>query len=113
MTRLQHVATVPLDEAGRRFDQAVAAMFPDYSRSRLAGWIKAGRITLDGAPAVPRQLVSGGEQVQLDVELETETGDQPEAIALAIVHEDAHLLVLDKPPGLVVHPAPAIPPARC
>jgi 23S rRNA pseudouridine1911/1915/1917 synthase len=84
-------------------------MFPDYSRSRLSGWIKSGAVTLDGAPAAPRQLLRGGERVCLEVELENEVSSAPEDIALAIVHEDEHLLVLDKPAGLVVHPGAGNP----
>ena len=95
---------MPLTAAGRRFDQALAELFPDYSRSRLTGWIKSGAVTLDGANAPPRQLLRGGELVRLEAELETEVESAPEDIALAIVHEDEHLLVLDKPAGLVVHP---------
>ncbi|MGH8158716.1 MAG: 23S rRNA pseudouridine(1911/1915/1917) synthase RluD [Rhodanobacter sp.] len=109
MTTIRHEATVPLGAAGRRFDQAVAEMFPDYSRSRLSGWIKSGAVTLDGALAPPRQLLRGGELVRLQVELEAEVSSAPENIALAIVHEDEHLLVLDKPAGLVVHPGAGNP----
>jgi len=104
MTTIRHEATVPLSAAGRRFDQALAEMFPDYSRSRLTAWIKGGAVTLDGAKAPPRQLLRGGEKVQLEAELETEVELAPEAIALDIVHEDDYLLVLNKPAGLVVHP---------
>jgi 23S rRNA pseudouridine1911/1915/1917 synthase len=109
MTTIRHEADVPLTAAGRRFDQALAEMFPDYSRSRLSGWIKSGAVTLDGAQASPRQLLRGGEQVRLQVELETEVTSAPEAIALEIVHEDEHLLVLNKPAGLVVHPGAGNP----
>ncbi|WP_329741289.1 23S rRNA pseudouridine(1911/1915/1917) synthase RluD [Dyella sp. A6] len=109
MTVIRHEAVVPLSAAGRRFDQALAEMFPDYSRSRLTAWVKAGAITLDGAPVPPRQLLRGGEQVRLDAELETEVASQPEAIELAIVYEDPHLLVIDKPVGLVVHPGAGNP----
>ncbi|MEI7037591.1 23S rRNA pseudouridine(1911/1915/1917) synthase RluD [Fulvimonas yonginensis] len=109
MTVIRHEGQVPLSAAGRRFDQALAEMFPDYSRSRLAAWIKAGAVTLDGAVAPPRQLLRGGEQVRLQAELVTEVESAPEAIALAIVHEDEHLLVLDKPAGLVVHPGAGNP----
>jgi 23S rRNA pseudouridine1911/1915/1917 synthase len=104
MTTIRHEATVPLPAAGRRFDQALAEMFPDYSRSRLTAWIKAGVVTLDGAVAPPRQLLRGGEQVRLEVELEAEVQLAPEAIALDIVYEDEYVLVLNKPAGLVVHP---------
>ncbi|MDO1527737.1 23S rRNA pseudouridine(1911/1915/1917) synthase RluD [Fulvimonas sp. R45] len=109
MTTIRHQAVVPLSAAGRRFDQALAEMFPDYSRSRLAAWVKAGSVTLDGAPAPPRQLLRGGEQVRLEAELETEVASRPQAIELAVVHEDEHLLVLDKPAGLVVHPGAGNP----
>ncbi len=109
MTTIRHAAEVPLAAAGRRFDQALAEMFPDYSRSRLSGWIKSGAVTLDGAQAPPRHLLRGGEQVLLQVELETEVTSAPEAIALDIVHEDDHLLVLNKPAGLVVHPGAGNP----
>jgi len=109
MTVIRHEAVVPLSAAGRRFDQTLAEMFPDYSRSRLTAWVKAGAVTLDGAAAPPRQLLHGVEQVRLEAELEAEVASQPEAIALAIVHEDEHVLVLDKPAGLVVHPGAGNP----
>lgn len=104
MTTIRHDAEVPRSAAGRRFDQALAEMFPDYSRSRLSGWIKAGAVTLDGEQAQPRLLLRGGEQVRLDVELENEVTSAPEAMVLDIVHQDDDLLVLNKPAGLVVHP---------
>jgi len=109
MTTIRHEAEVPRGAAGRRFDQALAEMFPDYSRSRLSGWIKSGAVTLDGVQALPRQLLRGGEQVCLQVELENEVSSAPEDIALDVVHEDAHLLVLNKPAGLVVHPGAGNP----
>ncbi|EIL92118.1 ribosomal large subunit pseudouridine synthase D [Rhodanobacter fulvus Jip2] len=109
MTTIRQEAAVPLTAAGRRFDQALAEMFPDYSRSRLSGWIKSGAVTLDGATVPPRQLLRGGEQVVLQAELENEVTSAPEDIALDIVHEDDHLLVLNKPAGLVVHPGAGNP----
>jgi 23S rRNA pseudouridine1911/1915/1917 synthase len=109
MTIIRHEAIVPLSAAGRRFDQALAEMFPDYSRSRLTAWVKAGAITLDGAVAPPRHLLRGGERVDLEVELEAEVTSAPEAIDLDIVHEDDYLLVLNKPAGLVVHPGAGNP----
>ncbi|GLR00147.1 23S rRNA pseudouridine(1911/1915/1917) synthase RluD [Dyella mobilis] len=109
MTIVRHEAVVPLAAAGRRFDQALAEMFPEYSRSRLTAWVKAGAITLNGAVAAPRYLLRGGEQVRLEAELEAEVTSAPEDIALDIVHEDEHLLVLNKPAGLVVHPGAGNP----
>lgn len=109
MTTIRHEAEVPLAAAGRRFDQALAEMFPDYSRSRLSGWIKSGAVTLDGVQVPPRHLIHGGEQVHLQVELENEVSSAPEDIALDVVHEDEYLLVLNKPAGLVVHPGAGNP----
>ncbi len=109
MTTIQREAAVPLTIAGRRFDQAVAEMFPDFSRSRLSAWIRSGALTLDGAIVAPRQLLRGGERVCLDVELENEVTSAAQDIALSIVYEDAHLLVVDKPAGLVVHPGAGNP----
>lgn len=100
---------MPLDMGGRRFDQAVAGMFPDFSRSRLSAWIKSGALTLDGAQVPPRQVLRGGERVCLDAQLDTEVTSAAQDIALTIVHEDACLLVIDKPPGLVVHPGAGNP----
>jgi len=109
MTTIRHEATVPLSAAGWRFDRALAEMFPDYSRSRLTAWIKAGAITLNGAAAPPRQLLRGGELVRLEAELEAEVELEPEDIALEVVHQDDHVLVLNKPAGLVVHPGAGNP----
>lgn len=109
MTTIRHEAIVPLSAAGRRFDQTLAELFPDYSRSRLSGWVKAGAVTLDGVQVPPRQLLRGGEQVRLEAELAVEVTTVAEAIALDIVYEDEHLLVLNKPAGLVVHPGAGNP----
>jgi 23S rRNA pseudouridine1911/1915/1917 synthase len=109
MTTLRHEALVPVTAAGRRFDQTVAEMFPDYSRSRLTAWIKDGKVLLDGARAAPRQLVRGGEKVELEAELENEVHALAEDIALDIRFEDDDLMVVDKPMGLVVHPGAGNP----
>ncbi|AMO35578.1 RNA pseudouridine synthase [Thauera humireducens] len=99
------VITIPAELGGLRLDQALARLFPQHSRSRLQGWLKDGRIRLDGASAGSRQKVSGGERVEVDAAPPPEiAAEQPEDIPLKIVFEDAHLLVIDKPPGLVVHP---------
>ncbi len=96
---------IPADQAGRRLDQALAALFPDYSRSRLQQWLKRGEVRLDGGPCKARQRVVGGEQVTVEAEMPVETEVRAQAIELAVVHRDDDLLVIDKPAGLVVHPA--------
>jgi 23S rRNA pseudouridine1911/1915/1917 synthase len=102
-------ALIPVTAAGRRVDQALADLFPEYSRSRLTTWLKAGEITLDGRVPRPRDAVRGGEAVELHAALEPATRSQPEPIALDILHQDEHLLVVNKPPGLVVHPGAGNP----
>jgi len=103
------VATVPDALAGRRFDQALAELFPDYSRSRLTAWVKAGAVRLDGEVVAPRQILRGGEAIELDVRMEREIGAQAEEIPLDIRYEDAEVIVVNKPPGLVVHPGAGNP----
>lgn len=96
---------VPAGMAGFRLDAALARMCPAYSRSRLQAWMKAGRVTVDGVAADAKRKLWGGERVELDAEESpVESTHRPEDIALSIVYEDDDLLVIDKPPGLVVHP---------
>jgi len=96
---------IPAECAGLRLDAALARVFPDHSRSRLQVWLKEGRIRIDGAPADPKRKVYGGERIAVDVPPPpTATAQQAEDIALHVVFEDEHLLVIDKPAGLVVHP---------
>lgn len=98
-------AQVPASMSGLRFDQVASELFPDFSRSRLQSWIRDGQLTLDGRIAKPKDRLIGGEQLELKAEQEAQGTWEPEAIALDIVHEDDHLLVINKPAGLVVHPA--------
>lgn len=95
---------VPADAAGQRFDQILPQLFHGHSRARLAAAVKDGRILLDGAKVQPKTRVAGGEQVDWTADEAPVLGDRPEAIALELVFEDADLLVLNKPAGLVVHP---------
>ncbi len=103
--RIRQQARVPEELQGARLDQVAAQLFPDYSRSRLQSWIKKGQLCADGNVLRPRDKVSAGVLLQLDAELEQETGWQPQAIDLDILFEDDSILVLNKPAGLVVHPA--------
>ena len=91
--------------SGMRLDQALAEMLPQHSRSRLQAWINAGAITLAGEIATPKRRVWGGEQIQVQPsEHPSEAAPQAEAMDLNIRYEDAVILVIDKPAGLVVHP---------
>ena len=100
---LDHQVTEDL--AGLRLDQAAAALFPDYSRARLQQWIKKGELTVDGSRAKPSARLAGGEQLRIEAQMVPEGEVLPQDIPLDIVFEDEHLLVVNKPAGLVVHPA--------
>lgn len=101
-----HAFTVPRDAAGARLDQVLASLLPQHSRSRMKPWIEAGLVRVDGTIVVAaRHRLTGGETlVVTEGEASTDAAVAAQAIALAIVHEDAALLVVDKPAGLVVHP---------
>ena len=91
--------------AGLRLDQALARLLPEESRSRLARLVAEGHVKVDGEAAVPRRKVKSGEVLEVALAPRpADTAHEPEDIALAIVHEDAAVIVIDKPAGLVVHP---------
>lgn len=94
------------EAAGQRLDQVLADLFPDHSRSRIQGWTRDGAILVDGRVVKPNYRVQGGEALVIDVPLDETAAIAAEPIALTVVHEDEELLVIDKPAGLVVHPAP-------
>lgn len=100
------VVVVPDSLAGERLDKALAQLFPEFSRSRLQGWIDEQRVRVDGAPAKVRQPVPLGATIELVPDLLPEQlAFAPEPVPLSIVYEDEALVVIDKPAGLVVHPA--------
>src|SRR5262245_33517365 len=89
---------IPADLAGLRVDQALARMFPEHSRSRLAAWLRDGRITVDATRVAAKRKVWGGERVTVRVERSPDAeAYRAEALPLAIVHEDEALIVVDKP----------------
>ena len=107
---IQHRETVPESCLGKRFDQTLAEMFPDYSRSRLKEWILAGHISVNGEIIdKPREKMFGGEQIAINSEIEAEVRFQPQDLPLNIVYEDNDILVINKPAGFVVHPGAGNP----
>lgn len=103
-------AQIPDSAMGERLDVAIAPLFSDFSRNRIQQWIKSGNVTVDGDKwTKPRQAVLGGEQVVLLAEVEDATSLIAQDIALDIVYEDDSILVINKPPGLVVHPGAGNP----
>ena len=97
---------VPAEDAGLRLDQGLIRLWPRHSRSRLQNWIREGRVKIDGEIVrEPKYRLRGEESVELDAAPDEQTlAARPEAIPLNIVYEDAAIIVIDKPAGLVVHP---------
>lgn len=105
MTENQIQLIIPQQPSAGRLDQVLAGLLPDYSRSRLQHWIASGQVLVNGTAPRTRDKVMGGERVSLLVPNEQATDCQPEAIPLHLLHEDEDLLIINKPAGLVVHPA--------
>jgi len=104
MEQRSHVFELATDFAGLRLDQALAKALPQYSRARLQGWIEAGAVRIDGHAPRARDIVRGGEQVNIEAQIEPEYQVTAEKLPLQVLFEDAALIVIDKPAGLVVHP---------
>jgi 23S rRNA pseudouridine1911/1915/1917 synthase len=99
-----HRFDLPPEFAGKRLDQALAQLLPQYSRTRIQRWIEEGAVLINGLGVRPRDLVTGGEAATVEARLPPESGIAAEKMPLDIVHQDAQLLIINKPPGLVVHP---------
>jgi len=103
-------AVVPSALGGLRLDQALVQLFPQYSRNRLQAWLKSGHIRVDGRRLTPNHAVSGGEQVALQPpQVADARAPQAQRMPLKVVFEDADIIVIDKPAGLVVHPGAGQP----
>ena len=101
---------IPPELAGQRLDSALARLLPQHSRTRIKGWIEGGAVMVGRQRLKPRDLVQAGSRVRVQVRAEEpQSSVQPEAIALKLAYEDADLLVIDKPAGLVVHPGAGNP----
>jgi 23S rRNA pseudouridine1911/1915/1917 synthase len=101
-----HLIEIPLEMAGERLDKVLAGYLPDYSRNRLKSWVEAGAVMVDGKVTKARYLLRGGESVRVfPQEMPEQYAFNPENIPLDIVYQDDSIIVINKPPGLVVHPA--------
>ncbi|AWY01924.1 RNA pseudouridine synthase [Marinomonas primoryensis] len=103
--RIVKEAQVPFDLGGNRFDQIATELFNDYSRSRIQSWIKEGALKVDGQIIKPKEKLFGGEVVTLDIVIEAQEDHEAQEMALDIVYEDSSIMIVNKPAGLVVHPA--------
>jgi len=99
-----HQIAFPPDSAGRRLDQALAQLLPQYSRTRIQRWIEEGAVRVNGLAAKARDVVVGGQSATVEARLPEETRVAAQEMPLDIVHQDAAVLVLNKSPGVVVHP---------
>ncbi len=111
MQTVRHLITIPPEQDGRRLDQALAELLPDYSRSRIKEWILGGCVRLDGASPEPRTRVAAGQQADLRAEIAVVGDVIAQPVAFDIVYEDDDVLVVLKPAGLVVHPGAGNPDA--
>src|SRR5271169_5200649 len=101
---------IPAELAGKRLDSALARLLPQHSRTRIKGWIEGGAVLVGRQRLRPRDIVTAGSQVRVQITWDPpELKVLPETIALRLVHEDADVLVIDKPAGLVVHPGAGNP----
>jgi len=90
--------------SGLRLDSVIAKLCPEFSRNHIKNWILDGSLVLDGKETKPRKIIQGGELVEINVQEEIPDQFQPQNINLSIIWEDESVLVVNKPPGLVVHP---------
>ena len=107
--KIKFQVSIPESLHGERLDKAVAQLLPDYSRSLIKSWIDSEAVTVNGQTAKPRLKLLGGEKISIDTELETQIFLSPEEIQLDIAFEDEHLMIINKPAGLVVHPGAGNP----
>ena len=103
--RIVKEAQVPFDLGGNRFDQIATELFNDYSRSRIQSWIKEGVLKVDGKITKPKEKLFGGEIMSLDIVIEAQEDHEAQEMALDVVYEDNDIIIVNKPAGLVVHPA--------
>jgi 23S rRNA pseudouridine1911/1915/1917 synthase len=102
----QITVQIPMSSGGERLDIALQKLLPEHSRSRIQAWIKAELIRMNDSTVTAKTKVWGGEQVHINPpENAKENAFKPESIPLNIVFEDDTILVINKPAGLVVHPA--------
>src|SRR5690606_36098590 len=107
--QIRHSLTIPHESAGQRLDQALAEQLREYSRTRIKEWIEAGQVLVNGMKLRPRDKVLGGESMEVNAEAPEALDVAPEPIRLELVHQDRDVLVINKPPGLVVHPGAGNP----
>jgi 23S rRNA pseudouridine1911/1915/1917 synthase len=100
---------VPEEATGLRLDRFLAAAGQGWSRSQVTRWITDGHVQRNGRPAKPAHLVQGGDEIEVAPPPPSPSELLPQEIPLDVLYEDEHLIVINKPPGLVIHPAAGNP----
>ena len=100
---------IPFELGEQRLDRAVSELMPDHSRSRIQGWIKSGAVKVNGEERRPRDKVATNDVVSVYAEIEVQERWGAEDIALEVIYEDDDIIIINKPAGLVVHPAAGHP----
>lgn len=101
-----HQVIITEEMAGERLDKAIAGIEPDWSRMRVQAWISNSRVLVNGKVKKESYRVKVGEKVEIDIPEVIDSDILPEKIPLEICYEDEDVLVVNKPRGMVVHPAP-------
>ena len=105
---IEHKLNIPKEFVPSRLDQAIADLLPQYSRALIQQWIKQGALLVDKKSVKASLKLVGGETIFIKSVIEDVTLAQPEFIPIDVVFEDAHLIIVNKPAGLVVHPGAGI-----
>jgi 23S rRNA pseudouridine1911/1915/1917 synthase len=103
--KIHHTFTLSEGLAGTRLDQALTKLLPDYSRTQVQEWIKNQEVQLNGKPTKTRYNVIGGEIVVIDGTIKAQHAWEAQNITLSVIYEDDAILVINKPVGMVIHPA--------
>lgn len=104
MRKIQLEIVIPEKFKGKRLDLALSKLFPEYSRSRIQSWIKAGEVEVNNLKYKQRNVVNSGDIIKINTTLKSIDKNQAEHISLDVIHEDKAIIILNKPAGLVVHP---------
>lgn len=104
MRKIQLEIVIPEKFKGKRLDLALSKLFPEYSRSRIQSWIKAGEVEVNNLKYKQRNVVNSGDIIKINTTLKSIDKHQAEHISLDVIHEDKAIIILNKPAGLVVHP---------
>ena len=104
MRKIQLEIVIPEKFKGKRLDLALSKLFPEYSRSRIQSWIKAGEVEVNNSKYKQRNVVNSGDIIKINTTLKSIDKHQAEHIGLDVIHEDKAIIILNKPAGLVVHP---------